>query len=70
MQVDQELIQYDFGSGFHGFWRYMVICGWPYPSHGADAHSVFQVSTSRLDAYVCIGGGVGWGVGMALPLTW
>ncbi|KAK7489855.1 hypothetical protein BaRGS_00018877, partial [Batillaria attramentaria] len=40
--VQEELIGYDYGFRFHGFWRYMVICGWPYPSQGSDAHSVFR----------------------------
>lgn len=40
--VTEQLIGYDYGFGFHGFWRYMVICGWPYPSQGSDAYSVFN----------------------------
>ncbi|PVD34646.1 hypothetical protein C0Q70_05923 [Pomacea canaliculata] len=41
--ITEELVSYDYGSGFYGYWRYMFICGWPYPSRGSDASQVFNV---------------------------
>ncbi|XP_076467680.1 LOW QUALITY PROTEIN: CD109 antigen-like [Babylonia areolata] len=40
--VSEELAGYNFGGGFHGYWRYMFICGWPFPSQGQDAFSIFR----------------------------
>ncbi|XP_025086977.1 CD109 antigen-like isoform X2 [Pomacea canaliculata] len=40
--ITEELVSYDYGSGFYGYWRYMFICGWPYPSRGSDASQVFN----------------------------
>lgn len=40
--VDKQLMEYDFGQGGFGFWRYMVACGWPFRSQGSDAFTVFR----------------------------
>ncbi|KAL8566696.1 hypothetical protein ACOMHN_050345 [Nucella lapillus] len=40
--VTQELAAYDGGSGFQGYWRYMFMCGWPFPSRGDDAFNIFR----------------------------
>ncbi|XP_076446010.1 CD109 antigen-like isoform X2 [Babylonia areolata] len=52
--VDEELLRYGYGSGFHSFWPLMRICGWPFPSLSKDADGVFMEARVAMltDGYI------------------